>query len=429
MNVVIINKTDMQGGAAIAASRLKNALAESGLEVSMLVQKKLSDDSSVTVSRKGKVAKYGEFLLFVLERLYFWFYEQSKAIRFAFSPAIAGENISKHHLVKNADIIHLHWFNQGYLSLKTLEKLLNNEKPVIWTLHDMWAFTGGCHYSGDCENYKTACGHCKFLKTPGANDLSNEIWQKKKKMLEKSDIYFVTCSEWLANRARESSLLKNAKIVSIPNPIDTSLYYPRNRQKAREKLHLPANRKLILFGAANIMDERKGLNYLLQALKKLKEQNQGLADTIDVILFGKSGPDFVRQIPYRVHDRGLIQDVSELIDLYSAADLFVLPSLEDNLPNTIMESMACGTPVVAFRTGGIPEMLDHKINGYLAQYKSVEDLKAGILYSLSNYLAEGFSWVVAERVSISYSEKAVSEKYKIVYNQALSKTQNPQVRA
>jgi glycosyltransferase involved in cell wall biosynthesis len=415
MNIVIINKSDLQGGAAIAANRLKNALAKSGIQVSMLVQKKASNDSSVYISRKGKAGKYAEFLFFVLERLYFWFYEKSKAVRFAFSPAIAGENISKHHLVKNADIIHLHWFNQGYLSLKTLKKLLSPGKPVVWTLHDMWAFTGGCHYSGDCENYKTACGHCKFLKTPGANDLSNEIWQKKKKMLEKSDIYFVTCSEWLANRARESSLLKNAKIVSIPNPIDTSLYYPRNKQRARENLKLPINRKLILFGAANIMDERKGLNYLLLALKKLKEENSALAETIDVVLFGKSDPEFISRIPFRIHDLGLISNVLDIIEIYSAADLFVLPSLEDNLPNTIMESMACGTPVVAFKTGGIPEMLDHKINGYLAQYKSVEDLKKGIEFSLLNFDKEDNIKEISARVAENYNEQKISQKYLELY--------------
>jgi glycosyltransferase involved in cell wall biosynthesis len=415
MQVVIVNKTDKNGGAAVAANRLVKALEANGVDVTMLVQCKSSDDLHVKSFRKGKFGKYVEFLLFVAERLYFYFFEKSKSVRFAFSPATAGENISKNRFLKDANIIHLHWFNQGFLSLNNLKQIIKLNKPIVWTLHDMWAFTGGCHYSGDCENYKEDCGNCKYLKKPSQKDLSFKILKKKKKILKGANITFVTCSGWLAQKASESSLLKGFTIESIPNPIDTSVYFPKNKQKIREKLMLPLDKKLILFGSANIMDERKGLKYLLSALQMLKQENQEIADSIEIVLFGKSNEDFNKNIPFKVHNKGLINNEQDIIELYNASDIFVLPSLEDNLPNTIMESMACGTPVVAFNSGGIPEMIDHQINGYLAEYKSVGDLKDGILKLLQNQNLNKLSENAIQKVSTHYSQIVVANKYKKIY--------------
>jgi len=415
MKVLIINKSDKTGGAAVAANRLKNALNLNGIGVTMLVQQKLSDDLQVHKTKEGKIGKYFELALFVLERLYFLFFEKSKSIRFAFSPAVAGGNISKNKMVKEADIIHLHWFNQGFLSLKNLKQIIKLNKPIVWTLHDMWTFTGGCHYSGDCENYKISCGNCKFLKNPSVKDLSYRVLEKKKRILQNANIQFVTCSEWLAARARESMLLKGFNITAVPNPIDTNLYLPVNKQEIREKLNLPRDKKLVLFGSANIMDERKGLKYLLAALQKLKEEKAEISESIEIVLFGKSNADFIGQIPFKVHDMGLISGDSKIIEIYNAADVFVLPSLEDNLPNTIMESMSCGTPVLAFKSGGIPEMIEHKINGYLADYKSVDDLKNGLVYLFEVADLNLFSKSAVEKVSNNYAQSVVSEKYKSVY--------------
>jgi glycosyltransferase involved in cell wall biosynthesis len=415
MKIIIINKTDVQGGAAIAANRIKNALCSVGESAKMLVQKKLSDDKSVHQNSEGKWARSKEFVLFIAERLFFYFYEKSKMLRFAFSPAVAGENISKNPLINEADIVHIHWFNQGFLSLKSLKKLLKLNKPIVWTLHDMWAFTGGCHYSGDCENYKTGCGNCKFLKNANPGDLSNRIFGKKSKILKNATIQFVTCSNWLAQKAKESALLRNFNIISIPNPIDTGLYFPKNKQKIREKLALPLDKKLVLFGAANIMDERKGLKYLLSALKKLKEENSEIGETLEIVLFGKSDANFIKQIPFKVHDMGVISGDSNIVDIYNAADIFVLPSLEDNLPNTIMEAMACGTPVVAYKTGGIPEMIEHKVNGYIAEYKSIDDLKDGVKYLLEYSNADELSKNAVDRVYRNYNQTIVVDRYKAVY--------------
>lgn len=315
MKIVIVNKTDAQGGAAIAAKRLKEALSKNGEEPVMLVQKKHTQDENTFTTKKGLAAKYFEFALFVIERLYFYFSEKSKAVRFAFSPAVSGENITRNQWIRNADIIHIHWFNQGFLSLKNVKQILKLNKPVVWTLHDMWAFTGGCHYSGTCENYRQYCGNCSFVKHPGNQDLSSKIWKRKEKIFKKANIRIVTCSEWLAQKARQSSLLQRFTISSIPNPIDTDLYFPKSKADIRNKLNLPLNKKLILFGSANIMDQRKGLNYLLQALQKLKDENALTAENIEIVLFGKSDADFISQIPFNVYDMGMIKGDLNINDI------------------------------------------------------------------------------------------------------------------
>ena len=415
MKILIVSKSDTTGGAAIAAMRLKDALQANGQSVKMLVQEKKSIDEKVVSTGESANKKKWNFVLFLIERLYFYFFEKSKAVRFAFSPAVAGEDISKNQLVKEADVIHIHWFNQGFLSLNGLNKLIKLKKPIVWTLHDMWAFTGGCHYSGDCENYKNNCGNCKFLKRPGNQDLSSLILKKKLKILQASNIQFVTCSNWLAQKAKESSLLSGFDIKSIPNPIDTGIFYPKEKSVVRQKLGLPINKKLILFGSANIMDERKGVIYLLEALKKMDNEQPDLKNEIEIIMFGKSDEAFLSKIPYKVNNLGLLQGESNIAEVYSAANVFVLPSLEDNLPNTIMESLACGTPVVAFNTGGIPEMIDHKLNGYLAEFKSVDDLLKGLEFVLQHENANFLSEKSLEKVKLCYNQNLVQSHYLACY--------------
>jgi glycosyltransferase involved in cell wall biosynthesis len=414
MKIVIISKSDTTGGAAIAAKRLKDALQANGNSVTMLVQEKKTTDQSVFTTGDSKSKKRWNFLLFIIERLYFYFFEKSKSIRFAFSPAVAGEDISNHPLVKDADIIHIHWFNQGYLSLNNLKKLIKLNKAIVWTLHDMWAFTGGCHYSGDCANYKDNCGNCKFLKHAGNQDLSTWVHKRKMKIIENSNIQFVTCSNWLASKAKESSILNDFDIKAIPNPIDNLVFKPMDKLSTRLKLGLPPDKKLILFGSANVADERKGLKYLVEALHKLVQIDPLSINKFEVVIFGKSNELFLKQISYKVNNLGLIKGDENIADIYSASDVFVLPSIEDNLPNTIMESLACGTPVVAFNTGGIPEMIDHKVNGYLAEFKSVDDLLNGIQYVLDQD-KDKLREASIEKVERSYTQKIICEKYNLCY--------------
>jgi glycosyltransferase involved in cell wall biosynthesis len=417
MKVALVNTSDTIGGAAVACNRLLHALNSQHVQVNLLVQKKQSNSLLVNSTTNSYFKSKLNFYRFAYERLLFSLKEKSKEVRFAFSLANTGEDISNNTLIKQSDIIHLHWINFGFLSLNSLRKLFALNKPVVWTLHDMWSFTGGCHYCGDCNAYKTECKNCPFLKHPYKNDISNIIWNKKLKLYNNKNITIVTCSKWLAEVARNSSLLKNFRIESIPNPIDISIYQPFGKEALRNSMNLVNNKKYILFGSMNIEDKRKGFYYLSQALEILHQRHPELHEIIELIVFGKSNQSVFSKLPYKTNDLGMLKDENKIVQAYNAADLFILPSLEDNLPNTIMESLSCGTPVVAFNTGGIPEMIDHKSNGYLTDYKNAEDLANGIYWTL--FQSENADINARKKVLESYTYEIVAEKYKQLYNDLL----------
>jgi glycosyltransferase involved in cell wall biosynthesis len=416
------------GGAAIACLRLLAILEQTkGVEVTMLVQEKKRDNPNVKSIAKTWLQKKLAFERFARERLYFKFQEKNKEIRFAFSPANSGIDISEHPLVQEADIIHLHWINFGFLSLKSLEKLFALNKSIVWTLHDMWAFTGGCHHSGDCENYQDSCGNCfQYLKNPSPTDLSNKVWQRKNAILNhslrlrsKHDITIIGCSQWLSNRAKKSSLFKGFLVKSIPNPLDTNLFSPQKKAEARIKLGLPIDKKLILFVAAKVSVIWKGFSYFHEALEILKTQHIHYQE-IELVILGESDVEIIQKLPFKVHSLGRISDVNQIVSVYSSADVFVTSSIQENLPNTIMEAMACGTPAVGFEVGGIPEMIESYKNGmpptgFLAKYKSAESLAEGIKWVLFEANHDELSKNARQKVLDNYSEKVVVEKYLEVY--------------
>ena len=411
MKVTLLSTYDTYGGAGVAASRLLNSLQLNGVDARMLVHQQTGKQKGVQAFGNQKVA----LARFALERSLFLRDEREKAVRFAFSPANIGVDISTHPLVQEADVLHLHWVNFGFLSLSSLQKLINLGKPIVWTLHDMWAFTGGCHYAGDCLGYRVCCGNCPFLHRPAPHDLSHRIWLHKQKICKNTPLTIVTCSEWLANQARQSALFKNKTVISIPNPIDTQVFKTDDKIKAREALGLPTDKPLILFAAQNVQDERKGFRYFREAVQRMENPN-----TVEIATFGKSQVSDFQDFPTKVHHLGSLSDVSKIVQAYQAASLFVVPSLEDNLPNTVMESLACGTPVVGFRTGGIPEMVRHQSTGFMATQHSVEELVEGINWVLFRSDYEQISRNAAEFVVNNFSEKIIAKHYLSVYQDLLS---------
>jgi glycosyltransferase involved in cell wall biosynthesis len=412
------------GGAAIACLRLLAVLEHTeGIEVNMLVQEKKHNNLNVNAIANTWLQKKLAFERFVRERLYFQFFEKNKQIRFAFSPANTGIDISEHPLVQEADIIHLHWINFGFLSINSLEKLFKLNKPIVWTLHDMWAFTGGCHHSGECENYQIACGNCTpYLKNPTKNDLSNQIWQRKNTIFNRTlrlrseyDITIIGCSQWLTNRAKKSSLLQGFSVKAIPNPLDIKLFQPQNKVEARQKLGLPIDKKLILFVAAKVSVIWKGFSYFQESLEILKSQYLD-SQEIELIVLGESDEETIQKLPFKAHALGRISDVNQIVSVYSATDIFVTSSIQENLPNTIMEAMACGTPAVGFEVGGIPEMIENKTNGFLAKYKSSESLAEGMKWVLFEANHAELSKNARQKVVENYSEKVVVEQYLEVYH-------------
>lgn len=417
MKLTLINTFHLSGGAAVACRRLLRALRKYNIEAHLLVGEKNRPDNFVAEKAVTFLQKKKAFLQFALDRVYFALHEKNKEVRFAFSPANIGTDISKHPLVQEADILHLHWVTFGFLSLQSIEKLVKLNKPIVWTLHDMWPFTGGCHYSGSCTKYETHCHSCPFLRNPHPRDLSYHVFEKKIKLFAQAPITVVACSEWLAQIARQSHLFRNFPVYSIPNPIDTEQFGPIEKNASRQQLNLSADKKLILFGAMKVHDPRKGFSYLKKALQILSVSHPETAQSVALIVFGKATMEDFALLPFPVYGTGQLSSTEELVQVYNAADIFVLPSLEDNLPNTIMESMACGTPVVAFDIGGIPEMINHLENGYLANYCDAADLAKGIYHILFNINQKDFSYNARQKVLEDYAQEIVAQKYKHLYNQ------------
>lgn len=412
MKILIINKYENIGGAAIAANRLFEALKNENIDVNFLVQKTKNKNSLSTSTSFLKLKL--NFLKFSLERLKILFHIKNRDKLFSFDSATFGEDISKNSAVRKADIIHLHWVNFGFLSLKSINNLLKLNKPIVWTFHDMWPFTGGCFYSNDCEKYTQECEDCPFLRAN--SKLAKKIFEKKSVIYKNSNLQIVALSNWIKKSVEQSTLLKDKKIIRLPNPIDTNLFKPEPKEIAREKLNLKFDKIYLGFIAFNVNDERKGAKYLKESLISLFKNKPELKDKIELIAIGKIKDDtFFENLP--VQFTGYISDTSQMINYYNSFDLMLLPSLEDNVPLVIQEAMACETPLIAFNIGGIPDLIDHKINGYLAELKNIEDFSNGILYCIEN--KETLSKNAGQKVLTEFSNKIVAQKYINFYKSIL----------
>lgn len=414
MRVLIINTSERIGGAAVAASRLMEALKNNGIKAKMLVRDKQTDQISVVeLDRTWK-----NIWRFVWERIVIWKANHFKKNNlFAVDIANTGTDVTSLPEFKQADVIHLHWINQGMLSFGDLRKIMASGKPIVWTMHDMWTFTGICHYAGECDNYMDQCRNCPLLYGGGSKkDLSYRTFRKKEKLYNGAHITFVACSRWLESMAKKSALLKRQTVTNIPNAINTNLFKPHGKEEAREKCNLPADKKLLLFGSVKVTDKRKGLAYFIEACKILSEKYPEMKDTTGVVVFGQRSSHLESMIPFPVYAMNYVNNEKEIVDIYNAVDLYVTPSLEDNLPNTIMEAMACGIPCVGFNVGGIPQMIDHLHNGYVAQYKSAEDFANGIHWALTEGEYPNLSTQACHKVASNYSEGIVAKRYINIYN-------------
>ena len=414
MRVLIVNTSERIGGAAIAAGRLVEALKNNGIKAKMLVREKQTDRLSVIGLNKN----WWKVWQFIWERILIWKENRFKKHNlFAVDIANTGTDITVLPEFQAADIIHLHWINQGMLSLNDIRKILQSGKPVVWTMHDMWPCTGICHHARECDKYHQECHHCPYIYKGGRKkDLSNQVFKKKKEVYQSAPVTFVTCSRWLKERAGQSALLKGHTIVDIPNPISTGLFKPQNALAARNKMELPTDKKLILFGSVKVTDKRKGIDYFIESCKLLAEKYPEMKEELGVVVYGKNSECLKPLIPFQVYALDYISNEKDLVNIYNAVDLYVTPSLEENLPTTIMEAMACGVPCVGFNVGGIPEMIDHLHNGYVAEYKSAEDLANGIFWTLSESEYQSLSEEACRKAVSNYSESIVAKKYIDIYN-------------
>lgn len=420
MKVLVVNTSETTGGAAIAACRLTEALNRHGVNARLLVRDKQSDRTTTCVvpskGLHGMLLKWA----FLWERARVWmanrFHQEGL---WHVDLGIGGADIVSTPEFREADIIHLHWVNQGFLSLKELRRILRSGKPVIWTMHDMWPCTAICHHARDCDRFQSHCQECPQLLYPSRRDLSFWVFDRKAAIYPEGDITFVACSEWLAAEARKSRLLAGKEVISIPNTYNHHAFCPGSREEARRRFTLPKNLRLLLFACQKVTNERKGLDYLFEALRSKPIHHwQG---RLGLVVVGEMAEEVAYSVPFPIYRQDYINDEEDMALLYRAVDLFVTPSLEENLPNTIMEAMACATPCVGFDIGGIPEMIDHEKNGYVARYRDAEDLARGIDFVLDEQRYDELSANAARKAIEAWNEESVVRKHIDLYKRIAKK--------
>lgn len=414
MRVLLVNTSETVGGAAVAANRLLRALNRNGVEAELLVRDKQTENPRVIALQHQRAMK----LKFMAERLQIFCNNGfTRRGLFAVDNGGFGTDITSLPEFKRADVVHLHWVNQGMLSLKDVKAIVESGKRVVWTMHDMWPFTGCCHHAAKCDRWKNGCGNCPLLNKPGNRDLSWQTWHAKERAYGKGRIAFVGCSNWLTDLARQSPLLRGCRVESIPNALDATLFSPASRTEARRRLGLPEKGKLILFVAAKVTNPYKGISYLRDAIENLCATYPVLKESLGVVAVGQEADRLKDTFPTPVHAVNYVADPGTMADYYRAADVLAMPTLQDNLPNTVAEAMACGIPVVAFEIGGLPQMIDHGENGRLAQYMSAESLVTNLFSVLTDSQPERFAEAARRKAVKEYSEQAVANRYRQIYEQ------------
>ncbi len=422
LNILSVCTSDTAGGAARAAVRIQEAVQAQGVDSHMFVKSKQSNRTDVVALSE--------------------FVPQSRVYRLFDWVATKVKNKIQHarwrkypHQDKNYksdlrstrihgalqkldyDVLHLHWVNQRFLDLRELHKV---NKPIVWTLHDSWPFCGVCHYFLDCDGYQQECEGCRQLSPCGGSRrglLSHTIWAKKKQYYAGLDLHIVSPSQWLADCARKSSLFQGLDIRVIPNCIDTDVFSPAGQIVASSRdLQKRVAKPFVLYGAVNAATDRiKGFANLLCALKLLEEQEY---KDFELVIFGAEDKDLpaeIHTLTIPIRNVGYVHDTDTLVSLYREAAVMVVPSLTENLSCAIMESLSCETPVVAFAIGGNGDMIEHKVNGYLAKEEDNADLAEGIRWVLENNTDNHLGIAAREKVLRCYAPEVVGKQYKQLY--------------
>lgn len=419
MKVVHLNTYDGNGGAGRACLRLSEALISNGVHSNVLVLYQFGSNPKIENYSKTPFRKFKALFNIIAERYLAKLFVRS--LKTPFSLQWFGTSLKNLPQLKEADIIHIHWINHGFLSPKFIAELDELEKPIVWTFHDSNAFTGGCHVRYQCEHFHQQCGNCPILRFSGANDISHKTWKKKEKAYSKVNFHIVAPSNWMAVSVKQSSLLGVRKISTIPNTLEVDIFKPYVKSEAKKIFKISGDKFVILSGfMPSKNDKHKGTDYLVEALNLLAARPEIDKEKIELVIFGNKEGIEMPNFPFKTTLLGTLSKDDHLAKCYSAADAFILPSLEDNLPNTVMESLACATPVVAFKTGGIPDMVKHLENGYLASYKSAEDLADGIQWLIQHETPEDIQKEARRTILTNFSPTVVAQKHQDLYQHLIN---------
>ena len=407
MKILHIVAGDLSGGAARGAYWLHQGLISQRVDSKVFTNSKitLGDNKVISTTQTKKDKLYNIFRI-QIEQLLLRF-TKNKNI---FSTGLFGVNFTKTQEYKEADIIHLHWINGGFVNIKHLSKI---DKPIVWTMRDMWPMTGGCHYSMGCEKYKTGCGNCEQLQSNRNYDLSKFVLNRKKKYLPKT-MKLVGISNWLSDKAKESNLFKDFDIRTISNNINTDEFFVVEKKIVRDMLGIQTNKKIILCGSTSLKDFYKGFSKYIEALEKLDK------DKYFLCFFGNLDKNVTDALGFEYKSFGYLNDNISLRLAYSCADVFVAPSLMDAFGKTLAESMACGTPVVCFDATGPKDIVTHKVDGYKAKPFESEDLACGIEWVLNTTNYDELCVNARKKVVREFDSEVVAWKYIDLYKEVIN---------
>jgi glycosyltransferase involved in cell wall biosynthesis len=417
--VLHLSTFDVDSGAARGMFWLHRRLREQSIDSSILVSRKSGSDPTVH-ALKGSFARLAARARMRTDQ---WPLRRYRKTDDAFwTVGWLPSGIERQIRVFDPDIVHLHWTGNGFLGIKDLARI---DRPMVWTLRDMWAFTGGCHYTSGCDHYRGMCGGCPQLRSDDQHDLSRVIWTQKEAYWRDLNLRLVPISEWMADCVRESTLLRSFPTEVIPNGVDTSRFRPQGRLSRRAIWRLPPEARVIAFGAINATrDHRKGFPQLMAALQALGRSGQGT--NLVVVVFGDTKPEDMPDLGIDIRFVGFMDDDQKLAELYSCADAAVVPSLEEAFGKTVIEAMACGTPVVAFDHGGPKDIITHRVDGYLAQAFSVDDLAAGMLWCVDQSRTDaGLRDRARAKAVERFDIGVVADRYVSLYERILQESPKP----
>ena len=413
MNVLLLNTYDITGGAARAVYRIHKGLRQIGIDSRLMVMDKRSHDGSVTSIHSGfKKKLLGRYFLTDLLPLIFYPGRQRRT----WSIGWKWNDLSRRIARKNPDLIHLNWVGRGFVPIRALCRF---RVPIVWTLTDMWPFTGGCHFSHNCDRYHRSCGLCPQLSSHREKDLSRRIWRQKKKYWKGIDLTLVAPSKWMKQCAEASSLFHGHSVERIPFGLAPDVFKPADRLLSRGKWGFSPDRKIILTGGIkSTTDPRKGFKLLLAAIKTVS--TRGWAKEAELVVFGARKPSRPPDMGLKTKYMGHIQDDAQLASLYAAADVFVAPSTQESFCQTVLEALSCGTPCVGFKVGGLPDMINHQHNGYLARAFDIRDLAEGIDRVITKKIWEAESilkW--RKKQGRAFSDTEIARCYARLYDDVL----------
>lgn len=411
MKVIHLSYSDIGGGAARAAYRIHKTLLTGGINSLMWVNKKQSDDDSVNgpQSRREKIMAAAKPFLGSMAKLT---YKTTNQV--IHSPAILPSKWASRINASDADVVHLHWINGEMLSIADIGKI---KKHIIWNLHDMWPFCGAEHYTDD-DRWKYEYSYTSRRPGETGFDLNRWTWQRKNRHW-KRPMHIVANSRWLEESAKESSLFNKWNARTIHYPLNMSTWAPINKPEARDLLGIPRDGSLIVFGAIRgTKDPRKGFDLLSEALKRLKDQP--IFRDLRVIVFGQSMPQQPPDIGFPIHFTGHLHDDLSLRIVYSAADALIVPSRQEAFGQIALEAHACGTPVIAFRIGGLSDIVTHGETGYLAEPFKPEDLARGISWVLVRKRSGTLGMQARIRATTNFNNAKIAEEYRQLYQEILA---------